>query len=489
MKSNALFFLGVIFLSVNAPANAEVTVPKTMNYNVYMLENTINPGRKQLQRAQNLVNSNLFDSMEVVVFNEIFDNASSNVLLDGLKEEFPYQTPVLGREKSGWDDTQGWMGYKPEDGGVALVSRYPIKSQTQVIYQQACGADWLSQKGFIHAVIEKSNQRFHFIATHVQAEDNACKGGDVAIRKSQFETIRDYINQKDIPNDEMIIILGDLNVMKASPEYRSMLETHNVNEPDSYAGADYSWDPSSNALVHANYPDLKGQLLDYIFVEKDHKQPRYWHNQVWDVVSPRLEIFGTFESYYMYEYSDHYPVVAFEFADETTPTRSFRADNQPYDRIQLQHAASNKFVSAAVDDREGWLEVDSEGGSEQSFFKMDSWTLNSAFCVYDGDYVRVSRTDEFSNFYWNWRKDRYYTDHKNASHFLKIRREKPADTCIQNGDEVVLFDHALFGKDEYLAPNKGELVSHPGPASDSDVFYLKMPELQYTDWSRFLRYN
>ena len=45
-----------------------------------------------------------------------------------MKKEYPYQTPVLGRSQSGWDKTEGsYSSTVAEDGGVAIVSKYPIK--------------------------------------------------------------------------------------------------------------------------------------------------------------------------------------------------------------------------------------------------------------------------------------------------------------------------------------------------------------------------
>ncbi|WP_435247432.1 hypothetical protein ACMAZD_12225 [Vibrio sp. nBUS_14] len=175
------------------------------------------------------------------------------------------------------------------------------------------------------------------------------------VSQDQFAQIESYIFGANRSADEMFFIAGDLNVAKGSQEFSPMLETLNVAEPTNYAGAPYSWDPAVNSLAHANYPDLKGQLLDYVLVERSHKQPKNWHNQVLDIASKRVVLPGTQEPYYFYEYSDHFPVAAFEYADKRTPTYSVRPINKPYNLIRLKHRSSGVYVYADQNVPNGWL--------------------------------------------------------------------------------------------------------------------------------------
>lgn len=77
------------------------------------------------------------------------------------------------------------------------------------------------------------------------------------------------------------------------------------------AGHNSTWDPQSNSIAKYNYPNGKPEHLDYIFTDKDHKQPKQLVNEVvtekpkpWDVYA--------FPYYYVYnDFSDHYPIKAY----------------------------------------------------------------------------------------------------------------------------------------------------------------------------------
>lgn len=288
----------------------------------------------------------------------------------------------------------------------------------------------------------------------------------------------------------MVVITGDLNVNKGSLEFKRMIELLNVSEPDSYAGADFSWDPNINTLASKSFPDLNGQLLDYILVDKDHLQPPYWHNQVLDMESPRITLSGTIENYYAYDYSDHFPVTAFVYADEKTPTKSFRVNNSPYNAVSLQHVDTKQYVLADPNNADGWLKVGEPATSSEGEFKIDNWIPKNATCLHDGDYVRLSRTDKFKDYYWNWNvTGYYYTKYGNASDYLRVHRIVPTTECITNDESVYLYDHSLLGNDKYLLPYNSGIASEDMPIQSNGLFTIKMPPMIYSDWSYKLRYQ
>lgn len=75
-----------------------------------------------------------------------------------LKKEYPNQTAVLGRSSgSEWDKTLGnYSSSTPEDGGVAIVSKWPIAEKIQYVFAKGCGPDNLSNKGFVYTKIKKT---------------------------------------------------------------------------------------------------------------------------------------------------------------------------------------------------------------------------------------------------------------------------------------------------------------------------------------------
>ncbi|MFT4765888.1 MAG: sphingomyelin phosphodiesterase, partial [Oleispira sp.] len=191
---------------------------RLLAYNVYMLPETLFSWNHE-GRAEMIPQSEIVNGQDAILLQELFDNGPASTLMNGLKADYPYQTPVMGRSRSGWDQTLGaYADLSPEDGGVAIVSRWPITEQIQYVYKEACGADYLSNKGFVYARVDKNGAAYHLISTHAQAEDSACTD-PAATRKSQFIEMQNFIAGHNLPADEVVFMGGDFNVIKSTAEY------------------------------------------------------------------------------------------------------------------------------------------------------------------------------------------------------------------------------------------------------------------------------
>lgn len=139
----------------------------------------------------------------------------------------------MGRSKSGWDATGGaYSATTPEDGGVTILSKWPIVRKEQVVYKDACGADWWSNKGFAYAVLDVNGAKVHVIGTHAQSTDPGCGAGEAAqMRSRQFKNIDAFLDGKNIPANEQVIVAGDMNVDSHTPEYASMLADADLAAP------------------------------------------------------------------------------------------------------------------------------------------------------------------------------------------------------------------------------------------------------------------
>ncbi|WP_234969398.1 sphingomyelin phosphodiesterase [Bacillus massilinigeriensis] len=314
MKKCLLVLTMTLLLGVSIPlkpSQAAENYPndfKLLQHNVFLLPKLVSSWGQD-ERTKYMSNADYFKGHDALLLNELFDNGNSDILLKNLSNEYPYQTPVLGRSKTGWDETRGsYSNVVPEDGGVAIVSKWPIVEKIQHVYANGCGADYYANKGFVYAKVQKEDKFYHLISTHAQAEDTGCHQGEGAkIRHTQFQELNDFIKSKNIPKEEVIFIGGDFNVIKNdTTEYNSMLSTLNVNPPAEYLGHTSTWDPETNSITGYKYPDYAPQHLDYIFVEKDHKQPSPFVNETITPKSP------TWKAIYEYnDYSDHYPVKAY----------------------------------------------------------------------------------------------------------------------------------------------------------------------------------
>uniref|UniRef100_UPI002F913869 sphingomyelin phosphodiesterase n=1 Tax=Kitasatospora indigofera TaxID=67307 RepID=UPI002F913869 len=241
---------------------------------------------------------------DVIVFQELFDNSASSILQSKLKARYPYQTPVIGRSTSGWDSTQGdYSFFTPEDGGVAVLSRWPITKKVQFIYNESCGSDSFSGKGFAYVRLNVNGTPVHVIATHLQSDDDGCTAGEAAqVRSAQLREIRTFVDSLKIPASEEIIYAGDMNIDRHGPEYPTLLSTLDAAAP-AFAGVPYTMDPVTNTLAKARYTGEPRQWLDYILFNTSHTHPATWTNTGLGVHPSPWTLDGT----QYHDYSDHYP--------------------------------------------------------------------------------------------------------------------------------------------------------------------------------------
>lgn len=286
---------------------------RVLTYNVFLMSRNLYPNWGQDHRAAEIPKASFFRGNDVVVLEEAFDNSASDALKSAAAAAYPYQTPVVGRSRSGWDATGGaYASTTPEDGGVTVLSKWPILHKEQYVYKDACGSDWWSNKGFAYVVLNVNGTKVHVIGTHTQSTDSGCGTGEAAsMRGSQFKAIDAFLDAKNIPADEQVLVAGDMNVDSRSAEYASMLADADLVGADARTGHPYSFDTQQNSIALDRYPDDPREDLDYVLHRAGHARPAGWTNEVvkeqcapWTVSS-----WGTDYSYT--NLSDHYPLRAF----------------------------------------------------------------------------------------------------------------------------------------------------------------------------------
>lgn len=303
-----LITLVAAFLLTLTAAPAVAAVPlKIATYNVFMLSRNLYPNWGQLHRADLVDSTGVLAGQDVVVLQEAFDNAASDRLLANLRDTYPHQTPVLGRSRSGWDVTSGaYSSATPEDGGVAVLSKWPITTRIQHVYRDACGADWFSAKGFAYVRIETPNGPAHVIGTHAQAEDSTCTSAPSGYRAKQRAEIKAFLTARAIPSNEPVYVAGDLNVVRASAEFPRMLADLGAATPE-IGGHPFSWDCADNSVCRDQYgPQYASEHLDYVLTI----QGPLLRNETRRVKSPEWSITSWGRKYTYTDLSDHYPVFA-----------------------------------------------------------------------------------------------------------------------------------------------------------------------------------
>ncbi|MFG2141250.1 sphingomyelin phosphodiesterase [Streptomyces sp. NPDC048650] len=305
--------LAAVTLTAVSPTASAATTPhlKVLTYNAFLMSQNLYPNWGQDHRAQAIPAADFFQGNDVVILQEAFDNSSSDALKSHAAAQYPHQTPVVGRTKDGWDATGGaYSAVTPEDGGVTLLSKWPILHKEQYVYQDACGSDSYSNKGFVYAVLDVNGTKVHVVGTHTQSTDSGCKAGEaVADRARQLKEIDAFLDAKHIPADEEVMLAGDLNIDSHGEEYNALLANADLAPADSRTGHPYSFDTQENSIAKDRYPDDPREDLDYVLYRNGHARPTGWHNTVIKEESAPWTVSSWGKKYTYTNLSDHYPLL------------------------------------------------------------------------------------------------------------------------------------------------------------------------------------
>lgn len=221
-------FSSLLPASTNREPNAEpVTSLDVMTYNVFLRPGPVSWGDANDCRATAIGKelARRAGDLDIVVLNESFSGDAVDNLAETVGQRYPYR--VLRRPRA-----------EPLriNGGVSLLSRYPIRDVFTETFETCAFDDCLASKGFLHAVIEVSESlRVNVLASHLDAGSSKA---DRRARHQQVENIRRYMDDHEVGRDWPTLLMGDLNVdgirgplgaltddQRARPEYRRLLST------------------------------------------------------------------------------------------------------------------------------------------------------------------------------------------------------------------------------------------------------------------------
>ncbi|CAI5725233.1 unnamed protein product [Hyaloperonospora brassicae] len=105
------------------------------------------------------------------------------------------------------------LGSRLIDGGLLILSRYPIVDRDQMMYSQGAGSDGMCAKGVLYARIQLSpepSDSLHVFTTHTQAGDRL---REYTIRLSQLQEMHKFLAKHiDKDPDVPVLITGDFNL-------------------------------------------------------------------------------------------------------------------------------------------------------------------------------------------------------------------------------------------------------------------------------------
>lgn len=458
---------------------------------------------KEEERAELLGKSKFTKNQDIIVLSRMFDTNARNILLNNLSLEYPDKTDVIGRTKDDWDQTLGDFRTQTNNGGVVVLSKWPIQEKIQYIFKNhGCGNDTFYNKGFVYVKIKKGDRIIHIVGTDTQSEDLACSDLGVNARNNQFNEIKEFINSKHISNKEILLIAGSLNVNKSNEsEYKNMLNILEVNEPN-YAGIPFTWDTQKNKIAAYNNTHYSWNRTsnygEYILVSKNHFQLPVWQNLAYDPISPTT--WKRENGYTSYEFSDHFPVYGFVYADSSTPTKS--GHRRKYDQVSLIAKYTQKTVQADHNRPDGWLKADgpiAEKGTKFTKFNLlQEYDPDSdTFCMLGGR-VRIE-SSQYLNYFWTWWLQggagnyAYYPKFDSGSKLLEMIIILQG--CLEDGSLVVFKDFDTYGKYYYFLADwesgswKDYIYLWYTNAQPNSYFIVKLNTLPERDWSKDLIYR
>jgi endonuclease/exonuclease/phosphatase family metal-dependent hydrolase len=304
--ASILLFLALSLLaddSAHAPApvpSPELLSLKVLTYNIQMLPRIDVPFIPNYQLARASLIPTVVSGYDVIVFEEAFGDREREVILYGLAAEYPYHTRLLGKEHG--------VEQIGQEGGVVIVSKWPIEREFQAFFRVCAEFDCLAQKGVMYARLNVSGKPVHIFGTHAQAGDD-----HRSIRQVQLGIIRSLMESMAIPANHPVLIAGDLNVnMNINPlytfkdnrsmaEYNAMLSILAATHPEPQSGVrGYTRDPKNSYVPD----DAQPKYLDYVLYSNNHLKPDQSFNDV--RIFKRRHRCGLFR--YCDDLSDHYAV-------------------------------------------------------------------------------------------------------------------------------------------------------------------------------------
>jgi len=180
---------------------------------------------------------------------------------------FPYSTATVDKSTS------------LSNGGIFIVSKWPIEFSEQQVFKSCTGSDCLAAKGVVYARINKkvANQKstitYHVFGTHFNAWEGKKQ---VKIRLEQAGEVMALINKQRILTTEAVIIAGDLNVDKlagadSQSELTGVLNAMHGGIPEMIGDQYLTTDPVNNPLALKS--ESTPQWLDYVLYSTQHLKP------------------------------------------------------------------------------------------------------------------------------------------------------------------------------------------------------------------------
>lgn len=208
-------------ISVIRPALVLQTGPKQikfLSYNIFLRPPGIHNNASDHKNARlNYFGEHILGNFDVVCLQEMFSYGSSRqTRMVAYAKKFGYDYYVSSPSK-------GILNAQV-DGGLMILSKYPIVKTQKLTYKRGIAIDRFSAKGAIYAKIAvQPKVHIHVFTTHLQSSSSeqatSLSDPSVAVRLTQIAVLKEFIDEctRGKPSDEPILLLGVLNTNAIKP--------------------------------------------------------------------------------------------------------------------------------------------------------------------------------------------------------------------------------------------------------------------------------
>ena len=263
---------------------------RLLTYNIFIRPPGINTNGDDFkyERLRDIIDK-VIPEYDIVCLQELFDAFSDRKerFLDCVYQQgFHYSYSI--------DRNLLSLPFFPIDGGITIISRYPITRASCVYYNRGKHADALSQKGAIYCQIKINANLLDLYNTHLQSINKY-----QPIRRHQLNTFREFFCQThhlSIP----AVVCGDFNIPYSHKcHYTQLLhglqfpgiETINILEQqygaDTINMSTYG-SGEETCLTDERYVKSK-ELIDYIWIMNTTKQPAT-HLQAYNTTIEKFKV-------------------------------------------------------------------------------------------------------------------------------------------------------------------------------------------------------
>lgn len=212
----AFYFSPASLPAPTVPDKSTNTTAKFLTLNIFMRPPGVKNNRSDYKEARlDYIIENILPNYDVVAVQEAF--AFANRRIDKLRvkaRQLGFNYELYSPRHYPWQ--------LAADGGLLLLSRFPMAKADAIEYPRGVHADWMSYKGALHALIQLNPTRtVHVYTSHTQASYDAAGAlnqEDTRVRLSQFAKLHEFISDTARDDGSPIVLMGDLNIDASAHE-------------------------------------------------------------------------------------------------------------------------------------------------------------------------------------------------------------------------------------------------------------------------------